>query len=126
MTYILAAAMLSSLPYDQAYAKAIKAGSPLVVGVGCAAPHGYPDDKDNAWLVSHVRELKGYKAPCLVVAVPDRDANGPFMRHVKTLPPSATAEDIRAVLPKANQNPVRKWNPYQQRTSSVSFRGGSC
>ena len=73
--------------YQTAHDAALKAGKPLVVGVGCAPPAG-------DWVPSLVAKLPGYAAPCIVVAVPLKT----WLEPVKVLSPFATASEIRAAL----------------------------
>ena len=73
--------------YQAAYDRAALRGKPLVVGVACAAPAG-------EWELSLVKRLDGYQAPCIVLSVP-KDG---WLYWKATLPPTATAKDIRASL----------------------------
>lgn len=66
---------------------AVSAGTPLVVGVGCAAPAG-------DWNVVNVGALEGFEAPCVVVSRPE----GGDLYWVKTLPAAATAKDVGDAL----------------------------
>lgn len=102
---------------DDAFARAVASGSPLVVGVGCAAPAG-------AWETVLVKSLDGYKAPCIVVCVKGR---GTYMIHRATLTPGATAADVRAVLTRPSLQP--KYDPetqqnFQQRMNNQRRRIG--
>lgn len=93
-TLAMLLALLATVPlfaqnaaYPDVHAKSIKDGKPLVVGIGCAAPSG-------DWATATVTKLDGYKAPCIVVAVPRKD----YQDWKATLPPTATAADVRKVL----------------------------
>ncbi len=98
-------------PYESAYAEAVHSNQPLVVGVGCAPPAG-------KWGVVVVKSLEGYKAPCIVVSVP----RGSDLLYRETLPPSATADDIRRAIPAPAPLPLRKFNPYVPNFESTIMR----
>lgn len=114
----LFAALSLGADYYAAHDRAVGEKRPLVVGVGCAAPHG-------AWITASAARLDGFKGPCIVVSTP---GGADWMEWRATLPPSATAKDVQAILgadrtlpgPKAfppAAAPIKspkKWNPYQQ------------
>lgn len=104
---------LGQTDYVSSQAEAIRTGKPHVCGIGIAPPVG-------GWVIGMVgggKRLEGFGDMCVVVSVPE---NG-YLRWAATLPPTATAADIRAALPSVQVPterpgpPKRKrWDPYDQ------------
>lgn len=88
--------------YHAAYSSATKVGKPLVVGVGCAVP------TSTEWVSVSVRQLTGYRAPCVVIGSSDG-------LWIATLLPGATAGNIRSVL---RGQEVQRSVPFQDRASA--------
>lgn len=99
--FALFAVLCLAADYNHDHAKAVAESRPMVVGIGCAAPHG-------DWITTSVARMPGYKGPCIVVSRPGGDGS---MHWVGTLPASATAAEIGERL---KQTSKAKWNPYTQ------------
>lgn len=111
------ATALHGAPYDDAYARSVQTGRPLVVGVSCAPCAG-------EWDVVLVKSLDGYPSPCVVVS---RPVDGKLL-WVATLPATASQEDVAAAL-RQPEPPTTKWQPYSFSLVAPRFaaiRGGNC
>lgn len=105
---------LAAPSYSDCYAQAVKEKRPLVVGVGCCPPAG-------DWLIVLVRDLEGYKGPCVVVSTPD----GGSLYWRATLPPTTGVSEIRAAIP-APVRPAPAAPPMFFQPLRFSGGGGGC
>jgi hypothetical protein len=89
---LLATLAIGQTPFDVARADALSTGTPLVIGVGCVPPPSGPTTM--TWTVALVRQLAGYKAPCVVVQQPTGDK----IHFVAMFPASVSQRQIHDAL----------------------------